>query len=154
MDDFAEVYAAMLAPEEFEREVRANPPIGSWHLFIAKYAFIDGEAEAEFRYDVIPGDGLSRAGTTSTFTRRSVEVRCDLLEHRAGPRSWTFCFKTAEEIIPERCRVKVYPKKKKIKIVIRKKKVGYWATPGKLYAPVTKANYREGLRQTDCNRSY
>lgn len=154
MDDFAEVYSAMVAPEQFEKETTENPPIGSWHLYVSRFAFIDGEDEAEFRYSVIPGDGLSRAGTTSTFTPRSVEVRCDLLEHRAGARSWTFCFKTEAEIVPEECRVKIYAKKKKIKVIVKKKKRGYWQTPGKLYAPITKANYRDGLKLTDCNRSY
>ncbi|KAH8059869.1 hypothetical protein JL720_13677 [Aureococcus anophagefferens] len=111
MDDFQDVYSAMVAPEQFDEEIKANPPIGSWHLYVSKYAFIDGMDEAEFRYDVIPGDGLSRAGTTSTFTRCSLEIRADLLEHRAGARSWTFCFKTHGDIVPE-CKVKVYPKKK------------------------------------------
>ena len=113
-----------------------------------------GLEDAEFRYDVIPGDGLSRAGTTSTFTDRSLEVRSDLLDHRAGARSWTFCFKTHGDIVPEHCRVKVYPKKKKVKVVVKKAVRGYWDAPGKIYAPITKANYRDGLRHVDCNRTY
>ncbi|KAH8095837.1 hypothetical protein JL720_3169 [Aureococcus anophagefferens] len=154
MDDFQDVYSAMVAPEQFDEEIKANPPIGSWHLYVSKYAFIDGMDEAEFRYDVIPGDGLSRAGTTSTFTRCSLEIRADLLEHRAGARSWTFCFKTHGDIVPVECKVKVYPKKKKIKVVVRKATRGYWDKPGRIYAPITKANYRDGLKLTDCNRTY
>ncbi|KAH8076492.1 hypothetical protein JL721_498 [Aureococcus anophagefferens] len=154
MDDFQDVYSAMVAPEQFDEEIKANPPIGSWHLYVSKYAFIDGMDEAEFRYDVIPGDGLSRSGTTSTFTRCSLEIRADLLEHRAGARSWTFCFKTHGDIVPEECKVKVYPKKKKIKVVVRKATRGYWDKPGRIYAPITKANYRDGLKLTDCNRTY
>ncbi|KAH8062536.1 hypothetical protein JL722_3458 [Aureococcus anophagefferens] len=124
MDDFQDVYSAMVAPEQFDEEIKANPPIGSWHLYVSKYAFIDGMDEAEFRYD-----------------------------HRAA-RSWTFCFKTHGDIVPEECKVKVYPKKKKIKVVVRKATRGYWDKPGRIYAPITKANYRDGLKLTDCNRTY
>ena len=38
--------------------------------------------------------------------------------------------------------------------VVRKATRGYWDKPGRIYAPITKANYRDGLKLTDCNRTY
>jgi hypothetical protein len=98
----------MVAPDEFERRVRADAPVGSWALYVDKYAFIDGVDRCEFRFDVVPGDGLSAAGTRSTFSTRSIEVKCDLADHRAGPRSWTFAFRTAGDIVPGKSRVKIF----------------------------------------------
>ncbi|KAJ1444318.1 hypothetical protein M885DRAFT_553263 [Pelagophyceae sp. CCMP2097] len=140
-DQFADVFAAMVAPDEFDRRVKADAPVGSWALYVDKYAFIDGVDKCEFRFDVVPGDGLSAAGTRSTFSARSIEVKCDLADHRAGPRSWTFAFRTAGDILPGRSRVKIFPDKCKVRVVVHKLYPGLWPKPGTLYAPVTTQNY-------------
>lgn len=135
---------AMLAPEQFEDDVKSNPPIGSWHLYVDHYAFVDDERRAEYRFSCVPGDGLSTCATRSRFQSDAIHITCQLIDHpKAGPRSWTFVCRTPEPILPDLCSVKVYPSKKRVRVIVTKADPGLWSTAGLIYAPITKNNYRD-----------
>lgn len=141
-DQMAGAINALMAPGYFEKDVEANPPTGSWHLYVDLFAFLDDERRAEYRFDCVPGDGLSTNATRARFTRDAIHVTCQLLDHQAGPRSWTFACRTHARILPEHCSVKVYPSLKKVRVFVVKATPEKWQHPGSLYAPLTKNNYR------------
>lgn len=143
IDRVGELFEAFVAEGYYKDAVKANPPIGSWALYIDHFTFVDTETHAEIRFDCVPGDGLSKYGTTSDFTD-GVKVHCELLDHpKAGPRSWMFQLTPYAPIIPDVCEVQVFAKQKKVHILLAKAERALWPNAGQLYAPVTKDNYRQ-----------
>lgn len=137
---------ALMAPMRYHEAVQENPPIGSWHLYVEDYCFLDSQDKAEFFLDLIPSEGLSKASTTFDITAKNITVTCNLADKlvpRGEPltRSWTFSIAPAKPVVPDKCKVYLYCLNSRVHIVAPKLTKGYWTTPGTLHAPLTKSNY-------------
>lgn len=143
-DRIGDVVNALATPTQFEEDNTNNPPIGSWHLYVDTYAFVDRADKADYRFSCCPGDGLSTAATKATFTKDAIHVTCHLLDHpKAGPRSWTFACRTPHPIDPTKSTVAVFPSRHKVRVLAAKAHPMPWPSPGHVYAPLTKRNYRQ-----------